>query len=89
MLRNFLYGISGAHGLYKMSDRKQLAIQYIKETVKDDKVLVLCSGGVDSTICAALVSSVLRPDQVYVLHIDTGINVVHHPISGSTLYKVS
>jgi len=33
---------------------------------------LLVSGGVDSTVCAALLSKALSPDQVIALHIDNG-----------------
>lgn len=33
---------------------------------------VLVSGGVDSTVCAALLRNALREDQVIALHIDNG-----------------
>ena len=33
---------------------------------------MLVSGGVDSTVCAALLHKALRPDQVIALHIDNG-----------------
>jgi GMP synthase (glutamine-hydrolysing) len=50
ILKNFLYSIAGFSGLYTMEDRKLKAIEYIKKTVGDKKVLVLVSGGVDSTV---------------------------------------
>ena len=33
---------------------------------------MLVSGGVDSTVCAALLHKALKPDQVIALHIDNG-----------------
>lgn len=35
---------------------------------------VLVSGGVDSTVCAALLRHALREDQVIALHIDNGMS---------------
>lgn len=32
----------------------------------------MVSGGVDSTVCAALLHKALRPDQVIAVHIDNG-----------------
>ena len=40
MLRNFLFNIAELHGTYKLKDREQQCIQYIKDTVQDHKVLV-------------------------------------------------
>lgn len=36
------------------------------------QVLVLVSGGVDSTVCAALVAKAIGPERVIALHIDNG-----------------
>ena len=33
---------------------------------------VLVSGGVDSTVCTALLNKALKPDQVIAVHIDNG-----------------
>lgn len=46
--------------------------RYIKESVGTNKVLLLVSGGVDSTVCAALLHKALRPDQIIAIHIDNG-----------------
>jgi len=72
ILKNFLYSIAGFSGLYTMEDRKLKAIEYIKKTVGDKKVLVLVSGGVDSTVCATILNEALGPERVYALHIDNG-----------------
>jgi len=72
ILRNFLYEIVGFSGSYTMQDRQKTAIDYIQKSVGDKKVLVLVSGGVDSTVCAALINKALSPDQVYAVHIDNG-----------------
>jgi GMP synthase (glutamine-hydrolysing) len=72
VLKNFLYSVAGFSGSYTMEDRQIKAIEYIKATVGDKKVLVLVSGGVDSTVCATLLNEALGPDRVYALHIDNG-----------------
>jgi GMP synthase (glutamine-hydrolysing) len=36
------------------------------------KVLVLVSGGVDSTVCAALLTEAIGPDRIFAIHIDNG-----------------
>lgn len=38
----------------------------------NSKVLMLLSGGVDSTVCAALMSKTLDPEQIIAIHIDNG-----------------
>lgn len=72
MMKNFLVGVAGVSGTYTMQNREDQCIHYIKETVGNGKVLMLLSGGVDSTVCAALLRKALREDQVIAVHIDNG-----------------
>jgi GMP synthase (glutamine-hydrolysing) len=72
MLTNFLFKVCGLHGNYLLEDRIETAIQKIKEKVKDEKILVLVSGGVDSAVSAALLVKALDPKNVYAIHIDHG-----------------
>ena len=116
IMKNFLLSVANVTPNYTMSNREHQCLSYIKETVKNRKVLVspLClrilrvmapaltfrhsynilnpiccmsspnhnhfvhleqmmlSGGVDSTVCAALLSRALKPEQVMALHIDNG-----------------
>jgi len=43
------------------------------ERVGDDRVLLLVSGGVDSTVCFALLNSALGAERVHGIHIDNGL----------------
>ncbi|KAK5584408.1 hypothetical protein RB653_006019 [Dictyostelium firmibasis] len=72
MFSNFLLNICGCSGDFTLNDREKQAITYIKSIVADKKVLVLVSGGVDSTVCAALISKAVGPNNVIALHIDNG-----------------
>ncbi|KAJ9587940.1 hypothetical protein L9F63_018615, partial [Diploptera punctata] len=72
MIRNFLFDISGCTGNYTLQGREVECLKYVKETVGSNKVLLLVSGGVDSTVCAALLHKALREDQVIAVHIDNG-----------------
>lgn len=72
MMRNFLYEIAGCRGTYSLMSRIESCIKYIRDTVGKHKVLMLLSGGVDSTVCAALLHRALEPEQVIALHIDNG-----------------
>lgn len=69
---NFLFDIARLSPSYTMSSRKDECIRYIREKVGSSKVLLLCSGGVDSTVCAALVRVALQPSQIIAVHIDNG-----------------
>lgn len=72
MLHNFLIRICGLIPSYTMECRKESCMKYIREKVGDSQVLVLVSGGVDSTVCAALLTRALQPNQIHAVHIDNG-----------------
>ncbi|XP_017589899.1 PREDICTED: GMP synthase [glutamine-hydrolyzing] [Corvus brachyrhynchos] len=55
ILKNFLYDIAGCSGTFTVENRELQCIQDIKERVGSSKVLVLLSGGVDSTVCTSAV----------------------------------
>ncbi|OXZ31232.1 GMP synthase (glutamine-hydrolyzing) [Finegoldia magna] len=56
LIKNFLYEICKADGDWTMENFLEEQIQKIKKTVGDKKVLLALSGGVDSSVCAALLS---------------------------------
>uniref|UniRef100_A0A671E332 GMP synthase (glutamine-hydrolyzing) n=1 Tax=Rhinolophus ferrumequinum TaxID=59479 RepID=A0A671E332_RHIFE len=72
ILKNFLYDIAGCSGTFTVQNRELECIREIKERVGTSKVLVLLSGGVDSTVCTALLNRALNQDQVIAVHIDNG-----------------
>ncbi|KAG7226110.1 hypothetical protein INR49_018721 [Caranx melampygus] len=72
MLRNFLFEIAGCTSNFTVQNRQQACINDIREKVDKSKVLVLLSGGVDSTVCTALLNKALNQDQVIAVHIDNG-----------------
>lgn len=72
VLFNFLFKIAGFSGTYTMEDREQKALAYIRSVVGKGYALVLVSGGVDSTVSAALVTKALGEDKVFAIHIDNG-----------------
>lgn len=72
MLSNFLFGICGLTPNYTMGSRKEECIKYIREKVGNNQVFVLVSGGVDSTVCAALLRHAIHPSQITAVHIDNG-----------------
>ena len=55
MLHAFLYDVCGCVGDWKMSSYVNEAIEQIRRTVGDKKVLCALSGGVDSSVAAVLV----------------------------------
>ena len=72
ILENFIRKIAEYKEVYALDDRIQSSIKMIKEKVKDNKVVVLVSGGVDSAVTAALLIKSLDPENIYAIHIDSG-----------------
>jgi GMP synthase (glutamine-hydrolysing) len=59
MIRNFLYNVCGVSGDWTMSDYMNRSINTIRETVGEGRVLLALSGGVDSSVAAALLSKAI------------------------------
>ena len=55
ILRNFLYDICDCTGSWTMGSFIEHSIEQIRSTVEDGQVICALSGGVDSSVCAALV----------------------------------
>lgn len=72
MLRNFLYGICGAKGDWTMGDYMRSSIESIRSKVGDGKVLLALSGGVDSSVAAALLSEAVG-NQLTCVFVDHGL----------------
>ncbi len=72
MLRNFLYEVCGAHGAWTMGDYKNTAIAAIREKVGGGKVLLALSGGVDSSVAAALLAEAVG-SQLTCVFVDHGL----------------
>lgn len=61
MLRNFLYEICGAAGDWTMADFKRSATESVRDRVGEGRVLLALSGGVDSSVLAALLAEAVGP----------------------------
>ncbi len=72
ILRNFLFSICGASGDWTMSDFKDRAIGSIRAKVGSGKALLALSGGVDSSVAAALMSEAIGP-QLTCVFVDHGL----------------
>lgn len=71
IIRNFLYRICHAAGDYSMEDYLQKQIAEVRGRVGTKRVLLALSGGVDSSVCAALLSEAI-PGQLTCIYIDHG-----------------
>ncbi len=72
IIKNFLYGICGCTGDWTMSDYVDRAVSKIRETVGDKKVILGLSGGVDSSVAAALIHRAIG-DQLTCVFVDNGL----------------
>ena len=59
ILRNFVYNICGCTGKWKMNSFVDETVKALKEKIGDKKALCALSGGVDSSVAAALVNKAI------------------------------
>jgi GMP synthase (glutamine-hydrolysing) len=72
IIANFLFRVCGCNPLWTMSSFIQQSISEIREQVKDDIVICGVSGGVDSTVLAALLYKAIG-DQLKCIFVDNGL----------------
>lgn len=72
MIRNFLYNVCRCHGNWSMETFIEDTVRDIREQVGDAKVLCALSGGVDSSVVAALIHKAIG-DQLTCMFIDHGL----------------
>ena len=72
MLKNFLFDVCGCTGDWSMTSYIDNQISEIRKTVGDGKVLCALSGGVDSSVVAALMSRAIGK-QLTCVFVDTGL----------------
>jgi len=72
MIRNFLFDVCGCTKNWTMESFASNAISEIKETVKDKKVIMGLSGGVDSSVAALLIHKAIGKN-LYCIFVDNGL----------------
>jgi len=72
ILRNFLYDVCGCTGDWTPESFIDSSIAAIRERVGSDRVLLALSGGVDSSVAAALIHRAIG-DQLTPVFVDTGL----------------
>lgn len=72
LIHNFLYNICGAVGDYTMDDYIERQVAEIRERVGNDRVILGLSGGVDSSVAAALISRAIG-SQLTCIFVDHGM----------------
>ena len=76
ILQRFLHEIAGCQSLWNMDNIAEDAIKTIREKVGQDKVLLGLSGGVDSSVVAALLHEAIG-DQLTCVFVDNGLLRLH------------
>ncbi len=72
MIRRFLYGACGAAGDWTMEDYRHTAVQALRERIGGGRVLLALSGGVDSSVAAALLAEAVG-EQLTCVFVDHGL----------------
>lgn len=78
IMRSFLYDICGALGDYSMKNFIETEISAVRENVGDGRVILALSGGVDSSVCAALLSKAI-PGRLTCIFVDHGFMRKNEP----------
>lgn len=72
MLDNFVYKICGCSGTWKMDSFVEHTVRELQEKIGTGKVLCALSGGVDSSVCAALLAKAVG-NQLTCVFVDHGL----------------
>ena len=72
MLHNFLYEVCGARGDWTMSDYLKTQVAALREKIGTGRVLLALSGGVDSSVAAALLAQAVGK-QLTCVFVDHGL----------------
>ncbi|WGK70316.1 glutamine-hydrolyzing GMP synthase [Candidatus Haliotispira prima] len=72
-LANFALSVCGCDAAWALESWEKSVATEIKEQVADAPVVLLISGGVDSSVVAALLLRYLPAEQIHLLYFDTGL----------------
>ena len=72
IIQNFLYEICGCAGTWRMSNFAELEQERVKELVGSSHVICGLSGGVDSSVAAALIGKAIG-EHLHCVFVDTGL----------------
>ncbi len=69
----FVFGVCNCSPSWTMEQYIEEVREDLKKRVGQEPVLLLISGGVDSTVAGALLLKTLNPEQVHLMYMDTGL----------------
>lgn len=72
IFKNFLFDIAGCKATFTQENKLDLCAHVCSNIPKDKNIIVLVSGGVDSTVCAALVKKLCENKTIFMM-IDNGL----------------
>lgn len=78
LISNFVYGICGCRKSWTMPHYAERAIREIRDTVGHERVVLGLSGGVDSSVAAALLHRAIG-DQLTCIFVNNGLLRAHEP----------
>jgi len=73
ILGAFVFNVCGCAKSWSMEYYIEELNQSLRERAGNNPVLLLISGGVDSTVAAAVLLKCLKPEQVHLMYMDTGL----------------
>ena len=72
ILHNFVYKVCGCTGTWKMDSFVEQSVEALRNIIGDGKVLCALSGGVDSSVCAAMLAKAIGK-QLTCVFVDHGL----------------
>lgn len=86
VLRNFVHGICGCRANWTMAAYMDTAVEAIRDEVGDQKVILGLSGGVDSSVAAALLHRAIGP-QLTCVFVDNGLLRKNEVVAVKKLFR--